>query len=185
MALGTMDLVADRMPAIAPFAVRILAARTSDPRAHEDRIGVCHCDAGGKIMKEERPSNVQRFEQLMYLSIAIGALNIALDWGRLVSVARPVGGAVFVLVVDAFVFVFLISLIWLIGRRAKNWARWVLLIFFLLGTPTAVRVVVNNLRVKPFVGALGLVQVALQVIALFLIFTGNSRAWFGRQTARA
>jgi hypothetical protein len=136
-------------------------------------------------MNEERPSNIRRFEQLMYLSIAIGALNITLDWDRLVSVARPVGGAVFVVVIDALVFVFLISLIWLIGRRAKNWARLVLLVFFLLGTPTATRVVMNNLRVKPLVGALGLVQFALQVIALFLIFTGNSRGWFRRQTATA
>ena len=89
-------------------------------------------------MTDTRPSNVRRFEQLMYLSIAIGVVNTALDWDRLVAMVHGVGGAVFILFIDGFVFGVMILLIWLVARRAKNWARWVQLGLFLSGfLPTA------------------------------------------------
>ena len=118
----------------------------------------------------------------MYLSIAIGVVNAALYWDRLVAMAHRVGGAVFILYIDGFVFGFLILIIWLVARRAKNWARWVQLGLFIVGTPSFIREVVErNLRDRPVIGTLGVVQFAVQIATLFLIFTGNARDWFRRE----
>jgi hypothetical protein len=135
-------------------------------------------------MTDNRPSNVIRFEQLMYLSIALGVINTAHDWNRLVSIARPEGGAAFVLFVNGGVLGILILLIWLSARRAKNWARWVYLAIFVLGLPGGGRQVAINLSQRPVSGIIGVIQTALQVAALFLIFTGNSREWFRRETGQ-
>ena len=134
-------------------------------------------------MDEKRPSNVVWFERLMYLSIALGVINTALNWDRLVAMAKRFGGVVFIVFVDGFVFGILILLIWLVARKAKNWARWVELGLFVLGTPSDIRMVVHNLSDRPAVGTFGLVQFAIQVAALILIFTGNARDWFKRKPA--
>jgi hypothetical protein len=118
----------------------------------------------------------------MYLSIAIGVINTAVDWDRLIAMAQHVGGVVFILFIDGFVFGFLILIIGLVARRAKNWARWIQLGLFIVGTPSFIRQVVErNIRDRPVIGTLGVVQFALQVGALFLIFTGNARDWFRRE----
>jgi hypothetical protein len=133
-------------------------------------------------MDEKRPSNVVWFERLMYLSIALGVINTALNWNRLVAMANRMG-VVFVVFVGGFVFGMLIWLIWLVARKAKHWARWVQLGLFVLGTPRDIRMVVHNLSDRPAAGTFGLVQFALQVAALILIFTGNARDWFKREAA--
>ena len=134
-------------------------------------------------MTDNRPSNVRRFEQLMYLSIAIGVVNTVLDWNRLVTMAKHLGGAVFIVLVDGIVFGVLILLIWLVARQAKNWARWVQLGMFVVGIPSGIRLVEHNLHDRPVAGTLGLLSAVLQVAALFLIFTGNARDWFNRDPA--
>jgi hypothetical protein len=123
------------------------------------------------------------FERLMYLSIAIGPITTALDWNHLVALAQRLGGAGFVLFVDGFTLALLILFVWLVARRAKNWARWVDLGMFVVGTPSAIRLLANKLPDKPLLGTLNLVQVALQIVALVLIFTGNARDWFKRNPA--
>ena len=128
------------------------------------------------------PSNVLYFERLMYLSIVLGILAIPLSWSRLLQAARPIGGAFFIIIVDAFVLAVMVALVWLTARRAKNWARWTGLILLLLGLPGGLRVVLSNLHTQPLAGRIGLVQVALQIVALFLIFNGSSRDWFRKDS---
>ena len=130
--------------------------------------------------EKELPSNVARFEQLMYLTLVIGFINSALTWNHSVAQARNLGGAYFVLFIQIFVFAFIVMFIWLIARRRKNWARWVLLVLFVLGIPAAARLIGQWFRVEPVVGFLNLVQGLVQVIALVLVFTGNAREWFKR-----
>src|ERR1700719_4769192 len=123
--------------------------------------------------EKELPSNVARFEQLMYATLVIGLFNSVLTWNQSVAQARNLGGAYSVLFIQIFVFAFIMMFIWLIARRRKNWARWVLLVLFVLGIPAAVRLMGQWFRLEPVVGFLNLVQALVQVIALVLIFTGN------------
>ena len=124
------------------------------------------------------PSNVARFEQLMYLSLGIGVIVAALRWSPNVAQAAALGGVGLVLFVQAFVLAFMVVFIWLVARRHKNWARWLLLILSVLGLPGYLRMLVPLLRFDPVAGTLSLAQDLAQVVALLLIFTGNARAWF-------
>jgi hypothetical protein len=128
-------------------------------------------------LQKHLPLNVARFEQLMYLSLGIGAIVTMLRWNQTVALAGPVGGASFVLFVDTFVLAFMVLFIWLVARRHKNWARWSLLITFILGLPAGL-LALGSMPFHPIAGVLSLAQVALQAIALILIFTGSARAWF-------
>jgi hypothetical protein len=130
------------------------------------------------VSERELPSNVARFEQLMYLSLAIGLINATLTWDHNVAQASKLGGAYFVLFIQMFVISFIVLFIWLVARRYKNWARWVLLVLFVLGMPGTVGVVRQWFRLEPVVGVLNLVQILIQVIALVYVFTGNARDWF-------
>jgi hypothetical protein len=128
--------------------------------------------------ESELPSNVARFEQLMYLSLVIEFIDSALAWDHNVAMASKLGGAYFVLFVEMCVFAFWMLFIWLIARRRKNWARWIILVSFVAATPMSVPLIREWLRFEPVVGVLSLVQGLAQVIALVLVFTGNARDWF-------
>ena len=88
------------------------------------------------------------------------------------------GGAAFVLLVQISVFVMAVFVIWLIARRRKNWARWLLLVFFLLGIPLSVPALAKLSRISSYDGILSGAQGLAQIVALFLIFTGDARDWF-------
>lgn len=124
------------------------------------------------------PANVAWFERLMYLAVAIGLADSALHWHQDVAVARPVGGAAFVIVDQAVSAAILVWLIWLTARRHRNWARWVLLVLTALGVIFYLLSLHEVMRIAPLTGALGLVQCAAEIAALVLIFTGNAREWF-------
>ena len=70
-----------------------------------------------------RPSNGVRFEQLMYLSLGISVILVALQWNQLVAQFRDLGGAASAIFAFTVAFAIRILFIWLIARRRKNWAR--------------------------------------------------------------
>ena len=129
--------------------------------------------------EKELPSNVARFEQLMYLALVIGFFNSALTWNYDVVDASKMGGASFVLFL-MFAFAFMALFIWLIARRRKNWACWVMLVLFVLGLPPYIYELHRMLHFVPVTGALGLAQTLVEAVAYSLIFSGNARDWFQR-----
>src|SRR6266851_10248280 len=104
------------------------------------------------------PSNVARFEQLMYLSLGIGVIQSLLRWNRLVAQASAMGGAKFVLFGQIVTFALLVLLIWLIARRRKNWARWLMLVMFVSGLPFSVHMFRQMFPAEPLTVALSFVQ---------------------------
>jgi hypothetical protein len=114
----------------------------------------------------------------MYLSLGIGLIQIASGWNRAIQQFTAPRGAAFPLLVQLFTFATLILFIWLIARRRKNWARWLLLIITAVGTPGYVGVLRRVLHFEPILGVVSIVQDVLQLIALVLIFTGDAREWF-------
>lgn len=131
-------------------------------------------------MQKRLPSNVARFEALMYASQGVGALVSILRWNR--SVAKASAG--FVVFVEGGAFAYIVLFVWLIARRQKNWARWLFLILGLLGLPLYFRTLRQILRFNPLAGSFCIVQFLLELVAMLLIFTGNARNWF-KQPASA
>ena len=123
------------------------------------------------------PSNVIRFEQLMYLSLGIGIVFSALQFQRLVSQSS----VALILTTQAAVLGIMVLFIWLVARRRANWARWVLLVFFLLGLVPFIPYLSQTLQASPLSGSLSIAQLFAQGIALYLIFTGNAVEWFKKE----
>ena len=121
------------------------------------------------------PSNVTRFEVLMYLSLGIGIVTAALQSQQVAADWR------FGLSIQAVVLAVTIALIWLTARRRQNWARWLFLVLFLIGIPPFTLSIGNALRLNQFLGALKIGQLFLQGVAFYLIFSGNAVAWFRRR----
>jgi hypothetical protein len=126
------------------------------------------------------PSNVSRFEKLMYLSLASDVIVFLSHWYTDGLVLGP-GIA---LSAQALNLVFFVLFIWLTARRRKNWARWALVIAFLFSTESYVRILLPYWRTHGSIAFFFLaVQVPAQLVALIFVFTGNARDWFNQPTA--
>ena len=123
------------------------------------------------------PVNVARFEILMYLSIVLALLVGILDHSRFALIV----GTEFIVKVVAINVAATALLAWLIARQRQGWARWVLLILFVLWLPGFAMVfpeLVQDAIVSP---AMNVMRVILTALALWYIFTGDAREWFARK----
>jgi len=123
------------------------------------------------------PSNVARFEALMYLSVAMGVGLFATQWTTLASKVQA-SELRFVLLTVASATLVRLALIWLTARKRQSWARWVLLVLVLLGLPQFLKTLGPLLNEHPLVWAVRIGQFALDLVAFVFIFTGDSREWF-------
>ena len=121
-------------------------------------------------MNDAAPPDIRRFEALQITSIIVGLINqsAASSDGLIDSVI----GAVLMLVLTL-----------LVSRRRKNWARWVLLVTFVLGTAFM-------LWNAATVFALGysfltVAVTVLQAVALGLLFTNRSSNWLRNRPSTA
>ena len=133
------------------------------------------------VARSQLPSNVAWFERLMYLSLGISETSFILRW-----YAHDLAlSAALAFSFHALNLVFSVVCIWLAARRRTNWARWILLLVFIVSTYGYVPLLVPYLRSH---GAdalsLGLsAKILVQLVAFILIFTGmlaigsNSRSW--------
>src|SRR5215469_139589 len=116
-----------------------------------------------------RPSNGVRFEQLMYLSLGISVILVALQWNQLVAQFRDLGGAASA--IFAFTVAFAIRILF------------ILLFSSILAQSTPGQgqtmdyfgPISGNFS---FLSWLVFVSLLAQIVAWFHIFTGNARGWF-------
>jgi hypothetical protein len=126
------------------------------------------------------PSNVRNFFWLNVLSLALGVIVAIMTSPKLYAMAAAAGrGPGYIITIQVVTMALLLLLIWLIAFKRQNWARWVWLVMFVLGMP-GYAIVFKNLMGISLTGAISLMQLVLQLVALYSIFTGNARAWFRR-----
>lgn len=124
------------------------------------------------------PSNVARFEALMYISVAIGIVFSAAQWEAFLTRAQDSGEIRYLFMVAVCLILLRLALIWLTARKRQNWARWVLLLLLVVGLPQFVKSLGPMLSMHPVTGAARITQFALDVVAFIFIFTGDARDWF-------
>jgi hypothetical protein len=132
------------------------------------------------------PLNIRRFEVLQLVSIFLGLIHSLLDGSLIGSVVaainkganaaligRVVGAAIGFVVGIAI----LTALTLLVSRRRKNWARWALLVFNVLGVSFVVwQGQPRALFSVDFALSTALVWL-MQGVALVLVFTPQSGRW--------
>ena len=121
-------------------------------------------------MNDAAPPDIRRFETLQITSISLGLVNQ--------SAAFNAG------LIDAVIgVIIMLALTLQVSRRRKNWARWLLLIMFVLG---AAFMVWNAAAVFALGYPLLTVAVTvLQVGALVLLFTKGSSNWLSHRPSAA
>ena len=127
------------------------------------------------------PPSVRRAAQFLWasfvLAAALGVLHLA---GAVPSANSTVDA------ITAMVSAALIALIAAKVGAGRNWARWLYVAIYLLGS--AMSVVLLIFMPQAFLSLPGplqasaLVQLLLQTCALVLMFTPASRRWFGKRT---
>jgi uncharacterized BrkB/YihY/UPF0761 family membrane protein len=121
------------------------------------------------------PRNVFRFEVLLYASLMLDALSVAVAdrtptgdmTEQMIMVNTLLSGGVILL---QFYFV------WLAARQRKNWPRWVLAAFLVLSVIVMFQVAgENGLELD---GLIEIVSCALTTAGLYFSFTGDAQGWF-------
>jgi hypothetical protein len=123
----------------------------------------------------ERPRVVVIAVALLWTEVTLGLLESLLDWKNLTAN----DSARFGLIVDVL-FVGISVLINIMIWRGRNWARIVALVLTLLAVVGFAPVIGVEFARAPFVTVLGMSELLLDVIAVYLVFVPGRR-WFARR----
>jgi hypothetical protein len=121
------------------------------------------------------PKNVLRFEVLLYLSLTLDALSVALQdrtpnvqmTESMITVASVMAGGLIRL---------LVYFVWLAAQQRKNWPRWALFASLVLSVISLVQIIGDG--GLQFDSAIEIVSCALTAAGLYFSFTGDARGWF-------
>jgi hypothetical protein len=126
-----------------------------------------------------RPSFVIAAERLLWLSAAIAALFTVAAYVGLLPFPFKVPG---VAVVSNVIPVAVLSLCAVKIGVGRNWARWLMLVFFVIGILMLTLAVIIAPQVMLLLPTLivvfGFIQCVIQLAALVLVFMPASRIWF-------
>jgi hypothetical protein len=123
-----------------------------------------------------RPREVSRAVQFLISSLAIGLVTSILHLAQRISGVPMIFASVIVIAFFGLGF-FLINRI--SGRR--NWARILLLVLVVFGTPFAIVAYLQEVRRNVLFGTLSIIITILQLIGTYLLFTRNSNLWFRKR----
>ena len=121
------------------------------------------------------PKNVFRFEVLMYASLMLDSLSVAVQdrtptgdmTDQTIMAATLVAGGMILL---------LLYFVWLAARHRKNWPRWVLAAALVLSVISLFQVIgENGVELDSFIE---IVSCALTAAGLYYSFTGDAQGWF-------
>jgi len=119
------------------------------------------------------PEKVILAIRLFYLIIGIGIVRLVSTVVRHWNVRTPdfiILSKLIIWSVSLF-FVYKVS-------KGKNWARWIMVIIFIIAIPLAILPTISSLSHTIIPNLLGLSQVALYVWAILLLFQSTATAWF-------
>lgn len=121
------------------------------------------------------PRNVFRFEALLYASLMLDALSVAVQdrtptadiTDQMIMRDTLIAGGMILL---------LLYFVWLAARRRKNWPRWVLAAALALSVASLFLVIgANGLELDSIIE---IVSCALTAAGLYFSYTGDAQGWF-------
>jgi len=121
------------------------------------------------------PRNVFRFEVLLYASLMLDSLSVAVQdrtptadmTDQMIMAATVVAGGMILL---------LLYFVWLAARHRKNWPRWVLAAALVLSVISLFQVIgENGVELDSLIE---IVSCLLTAAGLYFSFTGDAQGWF-------
>ena len=122
-----------------------------------------------------RPSKANTAIILLYVAWALGVLRAFLG-APAISHLGSVGQTEAAVAIVVVIFAIMLFFIFMIGK-GRNWARITVLVLYIIGTAMMIVGLVSG---APFGAAaiMDVVQVIVQLVALVMLFSPESNAWF-------
>ena len=132
-----------------------------------------------------RPSSIVNFERVVLASIVLGLINTVLIWDRLSAAVAASGlGTGMAVAIQALTIAIYLLLIWFIARKASNVARWIYVILCAIGLVFGAMGLGQTAALYGnLVLVINLVQYALSLASIWLLFRADSNAWFRGERA--
>jgi len=121
------------------------------------------------------PTHVKYFEWTWLASISVGIIVSALTYDEIATESNPVS----IRIIQFLVLVFVTTLVLLISRQKNNFLRLTLLFIFPVGLYFYIPQL-SDLLSMGIVGVLSSMQLTLQLVGLYFLFTSESRQWFSK-----
>ncbi len=122
----------------------------------------------------EKPAKVILAVRFLYLIVAIGIVRTSVTIIRHADVRSPD----FLIFTKFLVYATSLFLIYQAGK-GKNWARWSLIVIFVISIPLAILPNFDSMTHNPVLSILGFLQLGLYVVAIWFLFHESSSRWFG------
>lgn len=124
----------------------------------------------------EPPAAVGRARLLILASLVLGVLTV---FGGVVppdpaAAAAPAGANLLVFGTMAGITLWLVTMF----HRGHNWARWGMFAFLATTWGLAALTFAEDFTRAPMAGALTLVGVAMEIVACWLLFSGEGARWY-------
>ena len=121
------------------------------------------------------PRNVFRFEVLLYASLMLDSLSVAVqDRTPTANMSQQVIAANTILAGGEILL--LLYFVWLAARQRKNWPRWVLAAALALSVLSLIMVIGDSgLELD---SVIEIASCALTAAGLYYSFTGDAQGWF-------
>ena len=123
-------------------------------------------------LSTSKPSSIGWATTLLWIAVMMGLVAVILDWPELTHANSADYVVVLWLITSAF-WCFLILKI----SQGKNWARIVYLVFLVIAAlkfPSAF----YEFSERPLLVLIGCGGLAVQAVAMILLFTGSGKQWF-------
>ena len=121
----------------------------------------------------EKPTHIKQAVILIAISLFVGLLKVAHDYEFLLSIG-PIQGTVLTMAFTISIMLFLAYKIWL----GRNWARITLTLLFIMGLYPVILLMPAEAERSILVLVGSVLQTALQLAAIVLIFLPASNNWF-------
>ena len=121
------------------------------------------------------PSNVRRFEALLYTSLMLDALSVAVQdrtpnaemTDQMIMTGTLLAGGMILL---------LVYFVWLAAHGRKNWPRWVLAAALVLSVISLGQIIGE--KGMQLDSAIEIVSCVLTTMGLYFSFRGDAQGWF-------
>ena len=121
------------------------------------------------------PRNVLWFEVLLYISLMLDALSVAVS-DRTPSFDMTEDMITAQTVLNGAIILLLFYFVYLAAQRRKNWPRWVILAALVLSDMSLMQVI--GQKGMTLDAGIEVISCALTTIGLYYSFTGDARGWF-------
>ena len=125
----------------------------------------------------EIPKKIKQAANLVYLSLFVGLIKTVLY--ETMTVQKMLFDPKFLTI--GIITIILIGFLGYMIGQGKNWARITLLVLFIIGMISYPFFVLEEFQTNSIIGVVSIVQTLIQLYALIILFSGESKEWFKEQ----